>query len=104
MSIEYVHVGAHAEILSSGRSIAPGERIPEGELSEHDHHLLDEEYLVDVASFTGDHNGETVVDVKKRAAELEIEGRSKMSADDLRAAVAEREKATAPTVAQEGTI
>lgn len=101
MSREYVHVGAHAEILSSGRSIGPGDRVPEAELTEHDQHLLDEEHLVDVASFGGADNGQPIEDVKKQAAELEIEGRSKMGADKLRAAVAEREMATAPKAQNE---
>lgn len=59
MTVEYVHVGRHADILASCRHIGPRDRVSEDELdlTDDDHvgedqHLVDEGRLVDVASFT----------------------------------------------------
>lgn len=94
---EYVHVGAHADILASGRSIGPSDRVPESELTEEDQHLLDEGRLVDVASFEPT-EAQTHAQLRARASELEIDGRSKLSDDELREAIAkhEAEAQTAP--------
>lgn len=51
---DLVHVGSHADILASGRSIGPGERVSEKELHEDDQHLLDEGVLVAEDSFDMD--------------------------------------------------
>lgn len=108
---EYVHVGSHADILSSGRSVGPGERVPEKELTSEDQHLLDEGCLVDIGSFDdGPSNSETIVaeetetkaDLQARARDLEIDGRSKMSADELRAAIADREAEAPAAAGKEG--
>lgn len=92
---EYVHVGPHADVLASGRPVGPGERLTHTDLdlTQDDHrgedqHLVDEGRLVDVRDFGGPSN--TVLagdDLQARARELEIEGRSKMSAEELRAAI-----------------
>jgi hypothetical protein len=97
---EFVHVGAHADILASGRSVGPGERIPQSELTDEDQHLVDEGHIVDVASFgdapsnAPDGIGEpepTKAELQARARELDIDGRSKMSVDELRQVIADRE-------------
>lgn len=88
---EYVHVGSHADTLASGRIVGPGERVTHTDLGDEDQHIVDEGRLVDVASFGGDENTLSGKRLQARAAELDIEGRSSMSADDLRAAIAERE-------------
>jgi hypothetical protein len=94
---EFVHVGDHAESLSSGRSIGPGERVSADELGAEDAYLVEEGRLVDVADLqpTADeiaeaksHEGDAL---KQRARDLDIQGRSKMNADELRAAVDARE-------------
>lgn len=71
---EFVHVGTHAEILSSGRGVGPGDRVPESELHltskdevGQDQHLLDEEHLVDIASFGGASNKAKVEKSTKQA-------------------------------------
>lgn len=132
---EYVHVGVHADILSSGRSVGPGERIPGDELTDEDKHLIDEGHIVDVKSFDEAPSNSpdaaeapdavqpvvgppaspappapvvgaepveelTKTELQARARDLEIDGRSKMSADELREAIAERE-AEAPAAGQE---
>lgn len=94
MPDEYVHVSAHAHILASGRNVGPGDRINPQELTDEDQHLLDEGHLADVDGF-GSNSNEPVTDqgddLKVRAQALNIPGRSKMSADELRAAIADAE-------------
>lgn len=101
MPDEFVHVGSHAENLESGALIGPGDRVKPDELGDGDAWLIDEGVLRDVDSF----GGETVVAgdaLRKRAGDLEIEGRSKMSADELRDAIAAREKELADESAAGG--
>lgn len=95
----FVHVGSHADRLASGALIVPGDRIDHGDLHAEDQHIVDEGRLVDLSSFDGEGNLLTGEQLRKRAGELEIEGRSAMSADDLRAAIAEREAQEAPDAA-----
>jgi hypothetical protein len=83
---EYVHVGSHADVLSSGRPVGPGQRLASSDLADEDQHLLDEGRIVSLDSFGG---SLSVEEAKAKASELNIEGRSKMSADELRAAVAQ---------------
>jgi hypothetical protein len=90
---EYVHVGSHADVLSSGRPVGPGQRLTDKDLDlpgkdnpGEDQHLLDEGRIVSLDSFGG---SLSVEEAKAKASELNIEGRSKMSADELRAAVAQ---------------
>lgn len=91
---QYLFIGDHAEPLASGRTLLPGDTLPAGAVNPedpHDRYLLDEGRLRPVDNdepLTGDA-------LKQRAAELEIEGRSQMSADELRDAVAQAERAQA---------
>lgn len=50
---EFVHVGSHADVLASGRSIGPGDRVTAKslDLDGEDQHLVDGGTLVDVAEF-----------------------------------------------------
>lgn len=90
---DYVHVGSHADVLASGSVVAPGERITDDALDAEDRHLVDEGRLMDVKFFEGGNHNEVLSgkELQKRAGELEIEGRSNMTAEELRSAVAERE-------------
>lgn len=106
---EFVHVGAHADILASGRGIGRGDRVTEKDLDldreqdgeqvrGHDQYLLDDGALVDVESFAPppeDPTEQTLRELKIRAAHLDIEGRSKMNADQLAAAITEHERGVA---------
>ena len=52
MSVEYVHVGAHADVLSSGRPVGPGDRVQADELGAEDAHFTaDGGPLVDIVTF-----------------------------------------------------
>lgn len=95
----YVLVRDHAEILASGASIGPGDRVTTADLGDDDAYLVEEGALVDVAQFepTAEERkaaeasaGEALM---QRARDLNIDGRSKMSADELRQAVADAEAA-----------
>lgn len=97
MSTEYVHVGAHADLLASGRLVTNGERVTDADLHlahaeqrGEDQHLLEEGHLRPMSDFAGA-KGPSHKELQARAAELEIEGRSKLSADELREAIANRE-------------
>lgn len=84
---EYAHVGVHPIVVTSGRSHAPGDRVLGSELDAQDDYLIDEGVLVPaepLAELAGD-------DLQERARELEIKGRTKMGADELRAAIAAAE-------------
>jgi hypothetical protein len=98
---EYVHVGEHAENLESGALIGPGEHVPADALGDGDRWLIEDGVLRDVDSF----GGETVVAgdaLQQRARDLQIQGRSTMSADELRDAVAAREAEIASDPAEGG--
>lgn len=99
---EFRFVGSHPDELDGGRPIEPGEftgpidpELPKNE------QLLADELLLSVPDGTYEEStggpppeapellkGEAL---NKRASELNIEGRSDMSADELRAAVAQAE-------------
>lgn len=98
---EYVHVGSHADVLASGRVVGPGERLTHDDLDAEDQHVVEEGRLVNVESFEKGASNEvlSLEEAKSRAAELNIEGRSKMSADQLRTAIAEHENPEAPDAA-----
>lgn len=103
----YVLVGDHAENLVSGVMLEPGGRVDADDLAlttkdkpGGDRWLVDDGKLVDVESF----GPADVLDgkaLRDRAAALEIEGRTKLDADELRAAVAQRE---AEIAAAEGVL
>jgi hypothetical protein len=78
----------HAETLASGRTIAPGEPFERSDLDSGDpgdKRLLDEGLIIDAVIAPVQLEGE---DLQARAKELGIIGRSKMSADELREAIA----------------
>lgn len=82
--------------LANGRVLAPGEAVPSSALDlsdgTHDDRLVQSGALVPSAADaqTKELAGDAL---KARAAELNIEGRSGMNADQLRQAIAEAEKA-----------
>lgn len=83
----------HAETLSSGRTVAPGEVFERSLLDTDDPidaRLVDEGLIIDAVVSPVELEGEAL---QARAAELRIPKRSTMSADELRQAVAEREAA-----------
>lgn len=91
---QYLFTGDHPEPLASGRTLLPGESVPASAVDPedpHDRYLLDEQRLRPLVpeKLTGDA-------LKARAAELDIDGRSEMTADELRKAVAAAERAQAP--------
>lgn len=53
---EFVHVGRHADILQSGRGIAPGERVQAVDLGPEDQYLVEDGILADIKSFDGPSN------------------------------------------------
>jgi hypothetical protein len=84
-------VSRHAEDLDDGRMIAPGE-VADVDLNHpHNKRLLDEGsvVLLDEDEDPGILTGEAL---QARASELQIEGRSGLSADELRAAIVEKER------------
>lgn len=75
----------HPEILATGATIAPGEPFERSLLTDADQRLTDEGLLID-AQITPTEEPMSVV--RQRAQQFDIDGRSKMSPDELREAVA----------------
>lgn len=76
----------HAETLANGRTIAPGEPFDRADLdSEGDARLIEEGLIIDASVTPVPLEGD---ELQARAKALGIRGRSTMSADDLREAVA----------------
>jgi hypothetical protein len=100
-STEYVLIGEHPENLESGALIAPGDRVSAGDVGEGDQWLVDEGRLRDVAdleptqaeidAYKSSPTVLTGAALSKRAADLNIDGRSEMTAEELRAAISQRE-------------
>lgn len=90
---EYRFIGNHAEELEGGRPIEPGEYTGLIKLEAHNLDLFNDGLLLEVPKGTApEGQGALTGDaLNERARELDIEGRTKMSADELREAVAERE-------------
>lgn len=93
-----VRGGWHPESLASGRTVVPGELFDRSALNlddPHDARLVDEgiiiEAIVAPAPLTGDA-------LKARAEELGIPNRGRLSADELRVAVAKADAEAPPTV------
>jgi hypothetical protein len=95
---EYRFIGSHPETLDGGRPIEPGEFTgPIDEKLPQNEHLVDSGALLTVPDGTYDNEvGAKLPDppilltgkaLQDRAEELDIEGRTKMSADELREAV-----------------
>lgn len=96
MPDKYLFVGAHADSLASGRPVAPYEELDQSKPSDkvdpddpHDAALIAEGKLLNVDPQPDELTGE---ELQRRARDLNIEGRSKMSTEDLRAAIAKAEK------------
>lgn len=87
----------HAETLANGRTIAPGEVFERSALdTDADARLLDEGLIIDATVTPAALEGDALQD---RAKALGITGRGKMTADELREAVALAEAET-PGVTQ----
>lgn len=98
----YRFVGNHPDSLASGRAIAPFDEVPAEQVNPdhpHDAALIDEGKLLPIEpapppKLTGEA-------LDKRAADLDIEGRSDMSADQKRAAIERKEADLAAQAAAE---
>lgn len=89
MKATVTYVGNVADTLDDGRPIAPGDRLEDIDLDlPHNKLLHDEGRLIVLEAKEEKLTGPAL---KERAAELEIEGRADMNADDLRAAIAKKE-------------
>lgn len=89
---------AHPEVLASGATIAPGEPFERSLLGDDDRRLTDEGLVIDATITPVPLEGD---ELQARAKALGVKGRTAMSADDLREAVAlaeaqQGEAATAP--------
>lgn len=85
----YRYIGRRPETLGSGRPVATSDVVEADLAHHHDRWLIAVGLLVPIpdryeTKLTGDA-------LKQRAADLNIEGRSSMGADELRAAVAAAE-------------
>lgn len=85
---EFKFVGSHPEDLADGRVVAAGDIVDLDPNHPHNMRLVDEGLLLPTGDDDGVLRGEALQD---RAAELGVEGRSKMSADELREAIADKE-------------
>lgn len=83
----YACVSRHAEDLTGGRTLLPGERAEVDADDPHNKRLIDEGKLVPV----GEAEGPSLKELQSRAKELEVEGRSNMNKEQLAEAVAEAE-------------
>lgn len=112
MTSSYFNARRAPTDLASGRVLAPGETVEAGDLTlgtledsdrpTHDQRLVDGGTLQDATLHEGaatDSEDRPLLAgdaLEQRARELGIEGRSAMSADELRAAVAEAEDTDNP--------
>lgn len=87
----------HPEVLANGLTMAPGEPFDRSLLTEEDQRLTDEGIIIPASVTPVPLEGEALTE---RAKELGIKGRTSMTADDLREAVAleeaKRGRASAP--------
>lgn len=90
---EFRFVGTHADELEGGRPISPGEFTgPIDPEETRNKQLIDEGLLIPLGDVPDEEPPKLTGDaLKARAEELDIEGRSSMPADDLRAAIAAEE-------------
>jgi hypothetical protein len=86
---EFKFVGLHPEDLADGRIVAAGDVVELDPNHPHNKRMVDEGLLLPTAGDDGVLRGEAL---QRRAAELDIEGRSSMTADELRQAIADKEE------------
>jgi hypothetical protein len=86
----------HPEVLANGLTMAPGEPFERTMLTDEDRRLLDEGLIIDAIVTPVPLEGEALQD---RAKALNVKGRTGMTADELREAVAleEAKRGTATT-------
>jgi hypothetical protein len=88
---DYTFAGPHGESLASGRPLAPGDNVPGSSVNPddpHDSYLLGEGWLLDASPEPDQLAGDAL---KERARDLKIPNYSKLSADELRTAIAAEE-------------
>jgi hypothetical protein len=90
----------HPEVLANGQTMAPGEPFERSLLGPDDARLIDEGLIIDAVVTPVPLEGEALQD---RAKALAIKGRTGMTADELREAVAleEARRGTATPVTDE---
>jgi hypothetical protein len=85
-------VGDHVEYLASGQALTPGEYVDAGDLAPEDKWLRDEGRFLDAPEPTAaERKAAQHEQLVAQAKVLDIDGRTKMSDDELQAAIAERE-------------
>lgn len=90
----------HPELLANGQTIAPGEPFERSLLGEGDERLIDEGLIIGASITPVALEGD---DLQARAKALNVRGRTSMTADELREAVALAEAQQAgPAVVPEG--
>lgn len=97
MSLVKVRADWHPEVLANGQTMAPGEPFDKSLLSEADQRLTDEGIVIPASITPVELEGDALQD---RAKALGVKGRTGMTADQLREAVALAES----TPATEGTV
>jgi hypothetical protein len=93
----------HPEVLANGQTMAPGEPFLRSLLDlddDGDGRLLDRGIVIDALLPPVELEGDALTE---RARELDIKGRSKMSAEELRVAIAAEESEPPPATQPEPT-
>lgn len=92
MSDRLRFVGDHVEYLASGQALTPGDYVDSADLAPEDKWLRDEGRFLDAPEPSEEDRARAEHDtLVAQAKTLDISGRTKMSDDELRAAIAERE-------------
>lgn len=87
-------VGDHVEYLASGQALEPGAYISADDLAPEDKWLRDEGRFIEAEPPSDTERSEAEHDqLVAQAKTLNISGRTKMSDDELRAAISEAEEA-----------
>jgi hypothetical protein len=85
-------VGDHVEYLASGQALAPGDYLDSDDLAPEDKWLKDEGRFIEAEEPSDEERAQAEHEaLVSQAKTLDISGRTKMSDDELRAAIAERE-------------
>lgn len=92
MSDRLRFVGDHVEYLASGQALTPGDYVDSGDLGPEDKWLRDEGRFLDAPEPSEEERARAAHDqLVAQASALDIRGRTKMSDEELQAAIAERE-------------